>query len=67
MDGELLFLITRNAGGTNSLLFTPSELDAIISDIAEHIPAKARSNALARLVDMIDDALYSNDDPYSYS
>ena len=67
MDDELLFLITRKAGGTNSQLFTPSELDAIISDIAEHIPADARSNALVRLVDMIDDALYSNDDPYSYS
>ena len=67
MDDELLFLITRKAGGTNSLLFTPAELDAIITDIAEHIPDKTRSNALVKLIDMIDDALYSNDDPHSNS
>lgn len=65
MDNEILFLVTRNAGGTNSLLFKPSELDAIIADIAEHIPAEARSNALVKLVDMIDDAIYSNEEPYS--
>lgn len=65
MDNEILFLITRKAGGTNSLLFTPAELDAIIADIAEHIPADARSNALVKLVDMIDDAIYSNEEPYS--
>lgn len=64
MGDKILFLITRNAGGTNSLLFTPAELDAIIADITEHLPADARSNALVKLVDMIDDAIYSNEEPY---
>lgn len=40
-------------------LFTPAELDAILADIAEHIPVDARSNALVKLIDIIDNALYS--------
>lgn len=59
MDDYIYLLITRKAGGHNSRLFTPAELDAIIADISEHIPADARSNALVTLVDMLDDAISS--------